>query len=43
MAEVTVAPRRRKVYSAGIRIIGDARIGGEVKSESWVQNSGAKT
>jgi hypothetical protein len=28
--------------SAGIRIIGDARTGGEVKVELWVRNSGAK-
>jgi len=28
--------------SAGIRIIGDTRIGGEVKAELWVRNSGAK-
>lgn len=28
--------------SAGIRVIDDARIGGEVKAELWVRNSGAK-
>ncbi len=28
--------------SAGIRIIGEARIGGEVKAELWVRNSGTK-
>lgn len=28
--------------STGIRVIGDARIGGQVKIELWVRNSGAK-
>ncbi len=32
----------KKGLSAGIRIIGDARLGGQVKMELWVRNTGKK-